>query len=76
MDYSVEGGVKRNFEPHKDVEAQKSALLDAREKSDKEDPMQQLENKTKDSKMEMDILDALDEIKTQNSRNAKLSVED
>lgn len=75
MDYAVEGGVSRNFEPYKDVEEQKKQQLDAREKSDKEDPMAKLENKTKDSKMEMDILDALDEIKTQNSRNAKLNVE-
>ena len=76
MDYAVEGGVSRNYEPFKDVAEQKKQQLDAREESEKDDKMAVLENKTKDSKVEMDILDALDEIRTQNSRNAKVSVED
>ena len=75
MDYEVEGGVSRNFEPHKDNAEQKERQLKEREESEKDDAMSKLENKTKDSKIEMDILDALDEIKTQNSRNAKIDVE-
>lgn len=75
-DYAAEAGIQRNYEPHKDVEAQKKAALDAREASDKDDAMMALENKTKDSKVEMDILDALDEIRTQNNRNASIKVDD
>jgi len=76
MDYEVEAGVRRNYEPYKDVEAQKKAALEAREASEKDDPMAKLENKTKDSKIEMDILDALDEIRTQNARHASVKVDD
>ena len=37
--------------------------------------MKALENRTVDSKIEMDILDALDEIKSLNAKNAKLDPE-
>lgn len=76
MDYAVETGVKRNFEPYKDVEQQKKNAMMQREESEKDDAMAKLENKTKDSKVEMDILDALDEIRTQNARNSRLQVDD
>eukprot|EP00316_Scyphosphaera_apsteinii_P020608 CAMPEP_0119342056 /NCGR_PEP_ID=MMETSP1333-20130426/103916_1 /TAXON_ID=418940 /ORGANISM="Scyphosphaera apsteinii, Strain RCC1455" /LENGTH=352 /DNA_ID=CAMNT_0007354193 /DNA_START=15 /DNA_END=1073 /DNA_ORIENTATION=+ len=76
MDYAVEGGVTRNFEAYKDVEEQKKQILSAREESEKDDPMAKLENKTRDSKMEMDILDALDEVRTQNAKVARLQVDD
>ena len=63
MDYAVEAGVRRNFELYKAEEKEKTAAATARAESEKDDPMAQLENKTKDSKVEMDILDALDEIR-------------
>jgi len=75
MDYAIEHGAKRNFEMYKEVEAQKKAAVDEREASEKDDKMAQLENKTKDSKMEMEILDGLDEIRTLNGRNAKLEID-
>ena len=75
MDYAVEAGVRRNFELYKAEEKEKSAAVAARAESEKDDPMAQLENKTKDSKMEMDILDALDEIRTQNARSASLNAD-
>ena len=37
--------------------------------------MAALENKTKDSKMEMEILDGLDEIRTLNNRNARVEID-
>ena len=57
MDYAVEHGARRNFEMYKEVEQQTQAIKDARAESEKDDKMAQLENKTKDSKMEMEILD-------------------
>ena len=71
MDYAVEAGVRRNFELYKAEEKEKTAAATARAESEKDDPMAQLENKTKDSKVEMDILDALDEIRTQNARSRR-----
>ena len=38
--------------------------------------MKFLENKTFDSKREMDILDALDEIRNSNKRNSLISIDD
>jgi len=38
--------------------------------------MKFLENKTFDSKREMDILDALDEIRTANKKKADITVDD
>ena len=75
MDYAVEAGVRRNFELYKAEEKEKTAAATARAESEKDDPMAQLENKTKDSKVEMDILDALDEIRTQNARSASLNTD-
>lgn len=75
MDYAIEHGAKRNFEMYKEVEAQKKAAVEEREASEKDDKMAQLENKTKDSKMEMEILDGLDEIRTLNGRNAKIEID-
>ena len=40
------------------------------------DAMKALENRTKQSRREMDILDALSEIRALNARNSKLSVDD
>eukprot|EP00964_Phaeocystis_antarctica_P154580 scaffold123363_cov45-Phaeocystis_antarctica.AAC.1 len=57
MDYAVEHGARRNFEMYKEVEQQTQAIKDARAESEKDDKMAALENKTKDSKMEMEILD-------------------
>jgi len=76
MDYVVEGGAKANFIPYKDEANQRTDAVDAREASEKDDTMAQLENKTKDSKMEMDILDGLDDIRSQNNRIARLEMDE
>lgn len=63
-DYVVESGATRNFEPWRaeDEEADK----ERKKRTDEEtgDVMKALENKTLDSKREMDILAALDEMKS------------
>ncbi|XP_057949298.1 uncharacterized protein LOC131144591 [Malania oleifera] len=74
-DYVVEYGATRNFEPWRaeDEEAEKEKLKkDAEEMGD---AMKSLENRTLDSKREMDILAALDEMKSMRSRHATVSVD-
>jgi len=71
-DYECEFGASRNFEPWRETQ---KVLDDAKDKRDKEemgDAMKALENRTLDSKIEMDILDALDEIRSLNARQSKM----
>ncbi|OQS04152.1 coiled-coil domain-containing protein 94 [Thraustotheca clavata] len=74
-DYVAEHGCQRNFEPWRENEANDEKMLKEREEEEKGDSMKQLENRTLDSKREMDILDALDEIKAINQRHAKVDTD-
>ncbi|KAG8529874.1 uncharacterized protein KY384_005355 [Bacidia gigantensis] len=75
MDYECERGAKRNFEPWRangesaKVESEEERLdrLEA-EEAEQGSAMEQLEAKQVDAKREMDIADALDEIRTKNAR--------
>ncbi|CAK7350123.1 unnamed protein product [Dovyalis caffra] len=74
-DYIVESGATRNFEPWR---AEDEELDNEKKKRDAEemgDAMKSLENRTLDSKREMDILAALDEMKSMKSRHATVSVD-
>ncbi|KAJ5182491.1 hypothetical protein N7492_000107 [Penicillium capsulatum] len=80
MDYECERGAKRNFEPWRDAKSEKynetqEETLDRLEREENEeqeqlerDKMAELEEKMQDSKREMQIADALDEIRTRNAR--------
>ncbi|PWY92150.1 cell cycle control protein cwf16 [Aspergillus heteromorphus CBS 117.55] len=80
MDYRAEKGAKRNFEPWRDAKADNAdeteqEILDRLEREEgleseqmERDKMAELEEKMKDSKREMAIADALDEIRTRNAR--------
>lgn len=73
MDYTCERGAKRNFEPWRDQsvkEETEEERLDRLEQEEEEEKnaMVELETKTLDAKREMQIADALDEIRTRNAR--------
>ena len=67
-DYVAEHGAARNFEPWRDTANDPEEDKLARMEEEENNPMAALENKAVDSKREMDILDALQELKTRNAR--------
>lgn len=62
-DYIVEGGATRNYEIWKDQEETKEAAVVAKEDEEKGNAIKALENRALDSKREMDIMAALDEMR-------------
>lgn len=72
-DYECESGASRNFELWRDTE---QALEDEKREREEEeiDPMKNLEHRTMDNKIEMDILDALDEMKAINQRHQRVDI--
>lgn len=75
-DYVCEHGGSRTYEAWRDARAAEQTLVEKREKEEEGNAMKFLENRTHDSKREMDILDALDELKNMTRQNAKVSPED
>lgn len=70
-DYVAEHGASRNFEnwrDEKEIEEDRLAKLEEEENN----PMKALENRTTDSKREMDILDALQDIRSRNARHERI----
>jgi hypothetical protein len=63
-DYIVESGATRNFEPWRAEDEETDEMKKKREAEEMGDAMKSLENRTLDSKREMDILAALDEMKS------------
>ena len=71
-DYEMESGASRNFELWRDTAEQVAAVEQAKAAQENCDSMKALENRTLDSKIEMDVLDALDEVRAQNKRHEKV----
>jgi len=67
-DYVCEQGASRNYEPLRDLAHAETILRAKKELESKEDAMKKLEHKTYDSKREMEILDALEEVRQMNKR--------
>ena len=67
-DYVCEQGASRNYEPLRDLAHAETILRTKKELESKEDAMKKLEHKTYDSKREMEILDALEEVRLLNKR--------
>ncbi|KXN66895.1 DUF572-domain-containing protein [Conidiobolus coronatus NRRL 28638] len=74
-DYVAENGCTRNFEPWRDLTQEKEDRLKEREIDEMNNPLKALENRTLDSKREMEIADSLDEIRTRNARNDRIDAE-
>ncbi|KAK3255849.1 hypothetical protein CYMTET_34993, partial [Cymbomonas tetramitiformis] len=72
-DYIMESGASRNFEPWRDSNMEQDIAKAKREADEEGNAMKVLENKTLDSKREMDILSALDEMRNLNNRHAKVT---
>eukprot|EP00632_Arachnochrysis_sp_CCMP2950_P014948 CAMPEP_0185690156 /NCGR_PEP_ID=MMETSP1164-20130828/941_1 /TAXON_ID=1104430 /ORGANISM="Chrysoreinhardia sp, Strain CCMP2950" /LENGTH=366 /DNA_ID=CAMNT_0028356711 /DNA_START=26 /DNA_END=1124 /DNA_ORIENTATION=+ len=70
QDYVCESGASRNFESWRQQESAEASFEKERRDETEGSAMAALESRTLDSKMEMDILDALDEIKALNERSA------
>jgi cell division protein FtsN len=71
-DYSAEHGASRNFEPWREEKAVEEEDRLAKLDEEENNPMKVLENRTVDSKREMDILDALHDIRARNARNERV----
>lgn len=63
-DYVVESGATRNFEPWRAEDEAEDSEKKKRNAEEEGDAMKALENRTMDSKREMDILATLDEMKS------------
>ncbi|PFH47667.1 hypothetical protein AMATHDRAFT_50117 [Amanita thiersii Skay4041] len=71
-DYSAEHGASRNFEPWREERIVEEEDRLAKLEEEENNPMKVLENRTIDSKREMDILDALQDIRARNARNERM----
>ena len=69
-DYIVESGATRNFEPWREEDEVAETNKQQREAEEMGDAMKSLENRTLDSKREMDIIAALDEMKSMRVLNS------
>ncbi|KAG6331188.1 hypothetical protein ID866_7903 [Astraeus odoratus] len=71
-DYAAEHGASRNFEPWREERVVEEEDRLARLEEEENNPMKALENRTIDAKREMDILDALQDIRARNARNDRV----
>jgi hypothetical protein len=74
-DYKCEAGAHRNFDPKREQREEEARLRAEQEEEDK-DAMRALERRTAESKREMDLIEALDEVRALNARGAKASTTD
>ena len=75
-DYVIDNGAYRTFQAERIAEMNEERIVQEKEEDEANNPMLALENRTKESRMEMDVLDALEEIRDWNARNAQVKFED
>ncbi|WFD37393.1 Pre-mRNA-splicing factor cwf16 [Malassezia japonica] len=80
-DYAAEDGATRNFEPWREndgprKEENRITVIDSDEEEEEEvDPMKALEQRTIESQREMEIMDALQDIRTRNARHERVDAD-
>lgn len=74
-DYAMEHGATRNFQAEKLIEEEEKKVQRDREEEELNNPMKVLENRTRDSKLEMEVLENLQELKELNQRQAQVDFE-
>ncbi|CAN8207771.1 unnamed protein product [Coccothraustes coccothraustes] len=74
-DYAMEHGATRNFQAEKLLEEEEKRMQKEREEEELNNPMKVLENRIKESKLEMEILESLEELKELNQRQANVDFE-
>ena len=72
-DYRVERGATRNSEPWRQELKESEALKVKRALEEEHDPMRKLENRTIDSRQEIDVTERLEDIRTIKARLEKVS---
>ena len=75
-DYVVDNGAYRTFQAERIAEMEEERVVQEKEEEEANNPMLALENRTKESRREMDVLDALEEIRDWNARNSQVKFED
>jgi len=75
-DYVCEHGALRNFDSSREERILGEEKKLEKQQEEENNPMKALENRTLESKKEMDILDALDEIRTKNARTERLNIDE
>lgn len=73
-DYVAEHGITRNFEPWRDEDAATQEKQEEKLLAEENNPLKALENRTLDSKRELEIMEGLDEIRTRNARLERMDV--
>ncbi|XP_006811850.1 splicing factor YJU2-like [Saccoglossus kowalevskii] len=71
-DYALEAGATRNFQAEKLIIEEEERLKREREEEEMNNPMKVLENRTRDSKREMEVLENLEELRDLNMRHASV----
>lgn len=75
-DYICEYGGSRTYEAWRDAREAEERLAEIREEEEEGNAMRFLENRTKESKREMEIMDALDEIREITRADAKMGADE
>ncbi|KAJ2079253.1 Pre-mRNA-splicing factor cwf16 [Coemansia sp. RSA 988] len=71
--YLAEKGAQRNFEPWREEKELNEKIQKEKEEEEEDDPIKALENRTEQSRREMEIMDTLDEIRLLNARGERVA---
>lgn len=73
-DYIVESGASRNYEPKKEDRQQIDQATNERKSEEELNAIRALENRTEDSRRQLELLDELDELRTLRAQHALLDL--